>query len=47
MKEIELRLTKEIAEVKTSIIKWVVGLIAGQTIVLLSALIAILKTILH
>ena len=43
LKETELKLTKEIEQVKFSTIKWIVALIGGQTVVLISSFFAILR----
>jgi hypothetical protein len=43
LREVELKLTKEIEQAKSSTIKWVVGWVAGLLIAYTSALIAILK----
>ena len=43
LSEAELKLTKEIEQVKFSTIKWIVALIGGQTVVLISSFFAILR----
>jgi len=43
IKEIELKFTREVADVKSSTIKWIVGLIGGQTIVLVITIFTLLK----
>jgi predicted PP-loop superfamily ATPase len=43
IEQVRLELTKEIEQVKFSTIKWIVALIGGQTVVLISSFFAILR----
>jgi predicted phage-related endonuclease len=47
IKEVELKLTKEIEQVRFSTIKWIAGLIGGQTVVLITTFFTLLKLFLH
>jgi predicted phage-related endonuclease len=47
IKEVELKLTKEIEQVRVSTIKWIAGLIGGQTVVLITTFFTLLKLFLH
>ncbi len=47
VKEVELKLTKEIEQVRFSTIKWIAGLIGGQTVVLITTFFTLLKLFLH
>ena len=47
IKEVELKLTKEIEQVRFSTIKWIAGLIGGQTVVLITTFFTLLKLLLH
>jgi methyl-accepting chemotaxis protein len=47
IKDVELKLTKEIEQVRFSTIKWIAGLIGGQTVVLITTFFTLLKLFLH
>jgi predicted nucleic acid-binding Zn-ribbon protein len=47
IKEVELKLTKEIEQVRFSTIKWIAGLIGGQTVILITTFFTLLKLFLH
>ncbi|MBK5937533.1 hypothetical protein [Halorhodospira halophila] len=43
LRETELRLQKEIEQLRSSVLRWLVGLLAGQTAVILAAIFAIAR----
>jgi hypothetical protein len=46
LREVELKLTKEIEQAKSSTIKWVAGLLAAQAGAIIAAIVAIMFTFL-
>jgi DNA repair exonuclease SbcCD ATPase subunit len=47
IKELELKLTKEIEQVRFSTVKWITGIIIGQTVILITTFFTLLKLFLH